>query len=133
MRVVVDTNVFVSIAIGGRALAPIRDAWEAGRITLLISEPLLSELEEVLSREKLARYFRGGRQRAYLEAIEKVGEWVYPEEPYPEFADVKCAYLLAMLRLGGDVLVTGDKALLDLEHFEDTVILSPRDFTESLS
>ena len=59
LRVVVDTNVWVSAVInpGGqpaRVLASLRE----GRFRLVISEPLLGELADVLSRPRIVRRYR---------------------------------------------------------------------------
>lgn len=58
MRVVVDTNVWVS-ALLNQAGPPARvlAALEARRFTLLASEPLLAELAEVLARPRIARKY----------------------------------------------------------------------------
>ena len=51
MRVVLDTNVLLS-AVLGRALAPILEAWIAGRFVLIISNAIIREYVDVLSRPK---------------------------------------------------------------------------------
>ena len=52
MRVVLDTNIFVSMALGGQ-IGQINDAWKLGKFTLLVSEAILSEYLDVLQRPKL--------------------------------------------------------------------------------
>lgn len=49
MRVVLDTNVFVSSFFGGKPRAII-DLWKAGDITLCLSKPIIEEYVEVLRR-----------------------------------------------------------------------------------
>ncbi len=58
MRVVVDTNVWVSVLLNpAGAPASVLAALQARRFTPLVSEPLLSELAEVLTRPRLARKY----------------------------------------------------------------------------
>ena len=57
-RVVVDTNLWVSALLNrDGAPAQVRRSLEAGRFTLVMSQPLFTELGEVLSRTRLAYRF----------------------------------------------------------------------------
>jgi uncharacterized protein len=133
MRVVLDTNVFVSMAIRSTKLQPLRDAWETERFTALMTTYLLSEVEDVLTRPKLARYLGAGDIKTFIDLMTTLGEAVTLNQPHPEFRDPKDRYLLAMLRDGGaDVLVTGDRLLLELEEFEEKPIMNPANFLKSL-
>jgi predicted nucleic acid-binding protein len=66
MRVVMDTNVLFSLAMGGQRLQPIRNAWETGRFTVLVSEELLAELADVFSRPQTERYLRPDRASRFM-------------------------------------------------------------------
>ena len=48
LRVVVDTNVLLSVLLFGGRLEFIRKAWKEGRLKLLFSEETLEELVKVL-------------------------------------------------------------------------------------
>jgi uncharacterized protein len=129
MRVVLDANVLVSMAIRSTKLQPLRNAWETRRFTALITTYLLSEVEDVLTRPKLARYLDPEDIEAFMELTTTLGEAVTLKQPHPEFRDPKDRYLLAMLRDGeGDVLVTGDVRLLELENFAGQTIMNPTTF-----
>ena len=133
MRIVLDSNVLVSMAIRSRRLQPLRDAWEGGRFTALVSAELLAETEDVLRRPKLATHLSTADVAPFLRLLRALGEPVSLTLPYPEFSDPKDRYLLAMLRDGdADLLVTGDKALLKMEQFEGKSILSAAAFVEGL-
>ena len=68
-RVVVDTNVWVSGLLNRDGYpAQVLSALQAGRFILLISEPLLDELAEVLSRPRIARKY-GVAQESIAELV----------------------------------------------------------------
>ena len=47
MRAVLDTNVFVSMVLGGQ-VGKINDAWKAGKFTLVVSDDIISEYLDLL-------------------------------------------------------------------------------------
>lgn len=134
MRVVIDTNVLVSWLISkSDTMQGLRHAWETGRFTLLVSDELISELREVLDRPRLQRYLKPGEAPSFIEAVRQGSFAIMIQPPYPAAPDPDDAYLLAMLRDGtADVLVSGDKALVALERFENADILTPRAFAAYL-
>jgi uncharacterized protein len=56
MRVVIDTNIWISFLIG-KSLTGLTDAIIANRVQVLFSDDLFSELLEVLQRPKFKKYF----------------------------------------------------------------------------
>ena len=123
MKVVFDTNVFVSALTlsGGRgdeALGRIID----GRDTLAFSKPILDELLSVL-----ARKFARDREELARVALflTNLGELVEPLESIgllddePDNRILECA-----LAANAEVVVTGDRAMLDLDRFESVRIVS---------
>lgn len=55
-RIVVDTNLWIRALLGGPATLPVLEAWRAGKFFVLISQPLLDELETVAQRPRLSRH-----------------------------------------------------------------------------
>lgn len=55
IKVIFDTNVWISFLIGKR-LAKIKNHISGGRITIVVTEQLLTEIKIVTSREKLKKY-----------------------------------------------------------------------------
>jgi predicted nucleic acid-binding protein len=51
MRVVADSNIFVSAILFGGKPAALLQAAEGGRCRLVVSEPILSEVAEVIARK----------------------------------------------------------------------------------
>jgi putative PIN family toxin of toxin-antitoxin system len=79
MRTVVDTNVSVSAFLNPRGLpCQLITALQQGRFTLVTSEPMLSELADVLTRPRLVnRHRRTGEQVAvFVEALRQSAEIV---------------------------------------------------------
>jgi len=120
LRVVVDTNIFVSGAISPRGLPnQLLQAWISGVFTLLISAEQHAELEEVLSRPQIAgRYNLSGESRTHLLfLVDTLALQVPLRRRLPvHVRDPKDDHLLAAA-LGGkaDYLVTGDEDLLTLD------------------
>lgn len=134
IRVVLDTNVLISLALAQRGpLLELREAWAAGRFVVLAAAPLLDEVRRVLERPKIADRLSRERRDGLLLRLERLTEPVVCREPYPEFSDPADDFLLAMLRDGdADLLVTGDGALLELGRFEGKEILTAAAFVEQL-
>ena len=55
IRVIFDTNVWISFLIGKR-LSFIKKHIVSGEITIIVTENLLREIKEVTAREKLKKY-----------------------------------------------------------------------------
>jgi putative PIN family toxin of toxin-antitoxin system len=131
MRVVVDTNVFVSglmlpASIPGRILA----AATAGDFELVLSEPLVGEISAalrhpkvrkriVLSDDELDRYVQA--LRFVADIVDTTGTVV--QVPDDRDDDVVLATLIAAK---ADCLITGDAALLALA--DRYPILTPAEF-----
>lgn len=123
MRVVFDTNVFVSALVlpGGRAAEALTRVVE-GKDCLLLSKPILDELLGVL-----ARKFSRDREELSRVAVwlEELAEWVRPTRRVTAAADEADNRILECASAGrADAIVTGDKALLQLKSFEGIHILT---------
>ena len=130
MKVFLDTNVLAS-ALATRGLCAELFEVVLQDHQLLISEPLVEELNRVLT-EKL-----GLTQvivNAYLSLLHDNAVTVSPTRPYPSLPDSADEPIVASA-LAGDaaVFVTGDKTLLDLSTVDGLSLLSPREFWERLS
>jgi putative PIN family toxin of toxin-antitoxin system len=130
MKVFLDTNVLASAAATrGLCADVLRQVFASHQ--LLISEQVLNELNRVL------RFKFGVGQDLIDDFI-----WLLQQDtvlaepaklPRVELQDKDdLPILAAAIAAGAEVLVTGDKELLDLDHIEDLQILSPRQFWEKL-
>ena len=80
MRVVLDTNVFISAFLGGR-LRVIVDAWKTGKFTLVISEAIAREYLNVLNRPKFKITAR--EIAPTTDYLLKRAEFVTPTKSFP--------------------------------------------------
>lgn len=128
MRVVLDTNVLVSAFVfpGGAPEAVFRLGLE-GRIALVSSRPLLSELGRVLG-EKFAwdedRVEEAVAQVLRLSALPEIVETVSEVAADPDDDRVLEAALAGEV----DAIVSGDRHLLRLGSWRGIRVLGPTDF-----
>jgi putative PIN family toxin of toxin-antitoxin system len=129
MRVVVDTNVFVSILIRpGAAFLSLVDYIDQ-HATILYSTETLTELIDVLRRDKFGKYTTPEDVAAFVKWVAEAGELVTVEEPVSGSRDPKDNKFLALAVAGrADYLVSGDKDLLVLGHIGSAAIVSPAEF-----
>ena len=136
MDVILDTNIIVSLFLTNNPTTTlIKQALLDESFQLVTSEPLLAEYQEVLFRPELERLMPNPLEvPIFLRKVLRAGRLVMAVEPYPKAPDPGDAFLLAMLRDNEiDYLVIGDKALLALEKYAGTPILSMRKFADSLT
>ena len=130
IKVVLDTNVFVSSFFGGNPRKVI-DLWKSGEITLCLSPEIIEEYIDVLQRlglqnerelEELTDLFAKGfhslftSQTPSLQIVEKD-----PDDD--KF--IECA-----VAMKAKCVVSGDKALQDIENYVGVKIVNPKDFLE---
>ncbi|MFQ5691046.1 MAG: putative toxin-antitoxin system toxin component, PIN family [Gemmatimonadota bacterium] len=130
MRVVLDTNVFVSGVFFTGPPATILEAWSQGRISLVISSAILNEYYRV-GRALTSRYPGVDLEPAlvflaiHAEIVSAPGltEAVCEDPDDDKF--------LACARAGGiSVVVSGDKHLLRVSGWESVEVLRPRQFVD---
>ncbi len=132
MNVVIDTNVFVSSVFGGLPRQVV-ELWFDGRITLCLSEPIVTEYQRVL-REIGA--ISEAEVRALIEAFASGEGVLYTADPSgiegvsPDPDDDK--FLECALELEANRVVSGDSDLLELESYMGIPILTPRELLEEL-
>jgi len=130
-RAVLDTNVVVSGLGWGGSPAMILDAVSDGRIALVTSPALLTELRRVLGYPKLAKVIPGAAQLADLVAAS--GVVVDPSDVLAVVGDESDNRVLeAAVEGAADYIVSGDVHLLDLGSFRGIPILRPADFVATV-
>ena len=53
LRIVIDTNIWIRALLGGKVTLPVLRAWQAGKFQVVVSQPLLDELDKVWQRPRL--------------------------------------------------------------------------------
>ncbi len=139
MRVLCDTNIFVSYLLTPKKAGPIHSLMEAaflGEFTLLVPEDVLQELAQKARGKK---YLVGHIEPQELDELTKLLREV--AEVIPKIAgpipavtrDPKDDYLLAYALVGeADLLITGDRDLLSIKQVEETKIITAREFMRDL-
>jgi len=128
MRVVIDTNIFVSSFFGGNP-RKIVDLWREGKITLCISKDILDEYIEVLQRiglkdeieiQDLLSLFAKGFNILFTTKTPKI-KAVKDDPDDDKF--IECA-----VALKAEIIVTGDKVLKAVGEYMGIKILTPQEF-----
>jgi len=134
MRIVVDTNIWISFLIG-KQLKKFIDIIFSGDNQIYFSNESWNELAEVLRRPKLAKYFPIESVDELLLILSEKVCFCHPHKEFDNCRDPKDNFLLNLVYCcKADYLITGDKDLLILNPFENTKIISPQSFeTEVMS
>jgi putative PIN family toxin of toxin-antitoxin system len=112
MRIVVDTNLWIRVLLGGRATLPVLEAWRAGEFTVVVSEHLIDELTDVWQRPRLRKRINEEDAERLLEQLRFRGEIVEPVTAPPCCRDPRDEPVLAAAIDGhADAIVTGDADL----------------------
>jgi putative PIN family toxin of toxin-antitoxin system len=132
MKVVIDTNVFVSSFFGGNP-RKIIDFWKKGEIILCLSKDILDEYVDVLHRvglkeeeeiEELLSLFAKGFNILFSTKTPKIR--AVKDDP----ADDK--FIECAVGLKAEVIITGDRAVKALGEYMGIKILSPQQFLEAV-
>lgn len=134
VRAVLDTNIFISMLIGGHVSGLLYDAFISGGFKIIFSHPLLAELLETLKKERLKRLFHSEDIATLLELIRRDVFLILPRHRIQACRDPKDNIVLECAVEGGaDFIVTGDKDLLSLNPYRGISIVTPRKFVGVLN
>ena len=134
LRVVVDTNVLLSVLLFGGRLEFIRKAWKEGRLKLLFSKETLEELVKVLHYPKFGLkedeidyliYIEILPYSEIVEGIVKIDRELCRDKDDVKF--LECAVLGK-----ADFIVSGDSDLTSVGEIEGIKIISPADLRRIL-
>jgi putative PIN family toxin of toxin-antitoxin system len=131
LRIVIDTNVYVSralrtVSVPGMA---VNKAWLDA--TTLLSAATWTELQIVLRRAKFAPYIQPGTLEPYLERVRSIATFVQVSRTIRACRDPRDDKFLEVAVHGrADLIVTGDEDLLALNPFRGIAILSPAAYLE---
>jgi putative PIN family toxin of toxin-antitoxin system len=131
VRIVLDTNVFVSGVFLTGPPYQILKAWQQQRLDIVVSAPILDEYRRV--GKKLADQFRGVYLNPVLDLVAARAIVIEPgelSEPVCEDPDDDKFIACAISGLA-KYIVSGDKHLLRLAGYQGVKILTPRQFFDN--
>jgi len=132
-RVVVDTNIFVSSFFGGKP-REIIDLWKSGQITLCLSSPIIDEYIDLLIRlglqnerelEELLSLFSHGFHVLFTAKTPNLN---VVEKDADDDKFIECA-----VALKSKCIISGDKALREIQNYMGIKIPSPKQFLDELN
>jgi hypothetical protein len=132
MRVVVDTNVFVSSFFGGIP-RKIVDLWKNGQVILCLSKPIVDEFVEVLRRlglqneielHELMSLFAQGAGILFSAITPRLK--IVDKDP-DDNKFIECA-----VALNATYVVSGDKSLLSVGGYMGISIVTSRQFMDAI-
>lgn len=138
LRVVLDTNVFVSSLLSTQGLpAQVLHAWREGRYMLVTSPPIVAEIVEVLESPRISKkYLIGQEDIEHLVDLLKTDTILVPGRAAvkgsvpPDPRDEM--FLACAIDANADCIVSGDRHLLDLQTYRGIPILTVKEFAEKL-
>jgi len=108
-RIVVDTNLWIRALLGGPVTLQVLEAWRAGKFVVLMSQPLLDELEAVAQHPRLRQRIDSAKLKRLVEQLRWRGQWVEAVAVPPSCRDPKDHPVLATAISGyADAIVSGD-------------------------
>jgi putative PIN family toxin of toxin-antitoxin system len=138
LRVVLDTNVFVSSLLSTEG-TPVQllNAWREGRYMLVTSPAIIAEVVEVLESPRISKKYLIRHQDVEnlvdllkTDAVLVPGEagvkGSVPRDPRDEM------FLACAIDANADCIVSGDRHLLDLQTYRGIPILTVNEFAEKL-
>ena len=130
MRVIVDTNVFVSGVFFSGPPYAILDAWRDGRVSLVVSPEIMDEYRRVT--HELAEQFPGVDPGPPLELLAIRAQAVNA----PSLSEQVCTdpdddmFLACAIASKTKIITSGDKALLKTSGYAGIEVLTPRAFVD---
>ena len=130
MKVVIDTNIFVSSFFGGNP-KKIIDLWKNEQITLCLSHAVLDEYIDVLRRigmkdeqelEELLSLFSKGFNLLFTIKTPQIK--IVKSDPSDD-KFIECA-----VALKADIIIAGDRKVLAIKEYMGIRILTPQQFLE---
>jgi putative PIN family toxin of toxin-antitoxin system len=130
VKLVLDTNIFISAFYWGGNPQIIIDRIITGLDKLFISNEILNEVIDVMSRPK----FKSSQEiiNRYVRRIEKLGTKIYItgnvtgiSRDKDDDSKIECGMMC-----NADYIITGDEDLLVLEEYNGIKIITPKEYLE---
>ena len=129
MKIIIDTNVFVSGIFFSGPPFKILDAWRCEKIDIVISPDILDEYQRI--GRKLASKFPGVELKPWIELLMMKASIInappLTENVCDDADDDK--FLACAIASNTSFITSGDKHLLDVSGYRNITVLKPRAFT----
>lgn len=130
MKVVIDTNVFISGVFFSGAPYLVLQAWRDDKIQIVLSLDIMAEYRRI--GEIFAQDHPGIDLTKILDFVFQ-NAVIYDAPPLPEYIsedpdDEK--FLACALASGSKLIVSGDKHLLKVSGYQEIEVLKPREFLD---
>ncbi len=138
MRVVVDTNVFISSLLSPQGVpSQLFQLWELHLFDILVSDASLEELARVLRYSRIRKRLRATDAELddYVRLFRERAIVVVPQERVHAVIDDASDNVYLEIALAGKAhcVVTGDRHLLQLKEYQGVLILTPTAFLDQLA
>lgn len=131
MRIVIDTNLWISFLMKGGVAAPLKEIIGNGQTVIIMSHEPEEEIMVVVHRPKFRKYFSEASCQLLLSFLRKRCEYHSPMESTRHCRDPKDDFLLGLsLASDADFLLTGDADLLSMESIGKCRILTLTSFLQ---
>lgn len=133
-KLVLDTNVWVSAFLAKGPPSIVVQKTEDRRIQIFISLDILNEIHRVLQYEKIQRILkRSGREPSSIMAtVVRLCSLIEVKSVVRAVKDPADNQVLACAKdASADFIISGDRHLLNLEQYENIIILTPSSFLET--
>ncbi|MCZ0934684.1 MAG: putative toxin-antitoxin system toxin component, PIN family [Gemmatimonadetes bacterium] len=133
MRIVLDTNVFVSGVFFGGHPGGILEAWRDGRVSVVVSQEIIEEYVRV--GQRLSSRFPGVDLTPALDLLGASATLVEA----PPLAEPVCRdadddkFIACAIAAGVKYVVSGDRDLLDVSPYRTVLVVRPRTLLEVLA
>ncbi len=133
MRVVLDANILISAIISRKGSpAQILVLWEQEMFDLIISPPVLAELERVIHYPRIRKRYNLPEEQVD-QFIQLISTQAISVDPSIEITVIERdltdnRYLECAVAGGASYIITGDSHLLELKEYKGIIILPPAGF-----
>lgn len=112
LTIVVDTNIWIRALLAGKVTLPVLEAWLADKFQVVVSEPLLDELDNVCKRPRFTNRINPELAGRLITQLRQKGIWVTPTTVPPRCRDPRDHPVLATAIDGRvNAILSGDADL----------------------
>jgi putative PIN family toxin of toxin-antitoxin system len=130
VKIILDTNVFISGIFFGGPPYQILESWRDGKVNIVLSEEIFAEYQRVAN--ELSKQFKAVDISVFLDLIMVNAKWVEaPELPLSVSSDPDDdKFLSCALASKTKIIVSGDKHLLAVSGYRNIEIIKPSSYIE---